>query len=318
MSKSILTSVSKEFENFTRIGMPCFSRVNDMNKGNPLFKAELHLSDVRDFNELCNNKNIIISNLHPTVPLDINYFQIPFSWYGIYSGTTKFTNGLPEMDFCCFINRFDVIRQSWLYQFVRRDLFHRGFISFNMNTRSFSSPHDIFQQQFTDFLSIFNEEHEKIKDLVPYKNFSDDCLLADIIIKSKFSVILETCAFQNEMITFSEKTFRNLRLPRPWVLYTSCNGVRFLHDAGFDVLYDIVDHDYYDKTESCIERQSKILDLCETLCDLDYTDSLITRLESAAAINNQRLNDLLISCEHDVNQTLLLAEECLKNQNRTY
>jgi hypothetical protein len=45
-------------------------------------------------------------------------------------------------------------------------------------------------------------------------------------------------------VALSEKTFRALQTPAPWLLYAGRGAVQQLQDFGFDVLSDQVDHGY--------------------------------------------------------------------------
>jgi hypothetical protein len=166
----------------------------------------------------------------------------------------------------------------------------------------------VFEQQFHRHLQIFHSEHEKAKTMVPYRNF--DCDLQTAIMQTEFSIVLETCFDRNEVITFSEKIFRCLKLPRPWVIFAMKNAVSYLRDLGFDVLDDVVDHGY-DSIEFAIERQVAILDQCEIMCQRELTASDVKRCEQAAQHNQQLLDKMSATWYTDVNNTVLLAlEKC--------
>lgn len=235
------------------------------------------------------------------------YEQFANSWYGCYAGAVKIESVVPERKFNCFINRMDPIRQSWLYQLIRRGIFDKGLVSFNMEIRRHvlmghcdptATAEQVFQQQFQQHLQIFSTEHEFAKTIVPYRNFDYD--LTTAIMRTEFSLVLETYFDQNNIITFSEKIFRCLKLPRPWVMFAMKNAVAYLKDMGFDVLDDLVDHSY-DKIDFAIERQVAILDQCQIMCKRELTDNDIKRCEQAA-IHNQSLLDKLFKTFHtDVN-----------------
>ena len=237
------------------------------------------------------------------------YEQFPNSWYGMYHGTVQVDPVVPIKKFNCFINRMDPIRQSWLYQLIRRDVFDQGLISFNMDISRHlldgkctvnDTPHTVFEQQFQQYLQIFQQEHDMIRGLVPYRNFDNE--LNSAIMQTEFSVVLETYFDRNQIITFSEKIFRCLKLPRPWVMFAMKNAVVYLRDLGFDVLDDLVDHSY-DIVESDIKRQSALLDQIEFMCKQTLTQAQIQRCQQAAD-HNQQLLFKMFSCFHtDVNIT---------------
>jgi hypothetical protein len=247
------------------------------------------------------------------------YEQFPATWYGLYAGATNTQPHEPIKKFNCFINRMDPIRQSWFYQLIRRNLFDQGLVSFNMDISQHiingqcnpgDSPLAVFEHQFQQHLQIFQHEHDVSKTVVPYRNF--DCDLQTAIMQTEFSIVLETYFDRNEVITVSEKIFRCLKLPRPWVMFAMKNAVAYLRDLGFDVLDDLVDHGY-DSIEFAIERQIAILDQCQTMCRRDLTANDIKRCEQAAEHNQSLLNKLFKTFHADVNISISNAvKKCSK------
>jgi len=206
------------------------------------------------------------------------------------------TNVTTNNRFNCFLNRLDVIRQSWLYQLVRHDLFDHGYISFNMDIHHVKeeyknlSAQQIFQAQFEQYHStVFAEEHKIVQQFVPYRNFDPAADLDDLIMQSKFSMVIETYFDDNNVIQFTEKIVRVLRLPRPWILLGPKNAVKYLRSWGFDVLDDLVDHNQYDQLDSRVERETVILNISKTLLEFD-TEKHWPRLK-AASDHNLKLLD---------------------------
>jgi hypothetical protein len=238
------------------------------------------------------------------------YEQVKSSFYGgMYFSDVKYDIISPIKHYNCFISRMDPIRQSWLYQLIRRNIFDQGYVSFNMDTRvdTGMTDHEMFEQYFKDHLTIFESEHRFIRDKVPYRNFDDDTGPAQLIMQSKFSIVLETYFERNEIIALSEKIFRCLRLPRPWVLFAAKNSVEHLREMGFDVLDDVVDH-RYDLIDSPIERQVKILDVAQELCNLNYTSLLASRLLRAANHNQQLLSTMYDNFKDDFIKSVASAK----------
>jgi hypothetical protein len=235
------------------------------------------------------------------------------TYYGMYYFDCT-NNTMPiQKDFNCFINRFDIFRQSWMYQLIRRRLFDRGFISFNNlagKGKEFRqeflelSRQEIFELSFQKFNSIFAEEHEFIKNQIPYKNFEDTEDLTSVILASKFSIVLETSFHDNRTITYSEKIFRCLQLPRSWVLFSTQYAVENLRQLGFDVLDEIVDHSY-DTIADPVKRQVAILDECEKLVAINVPD-ILSRCQQAVEHNKsvlKSMNDVwLINIMEDFKQ----------------
>ena len=245
------------------------------------------------------------------------YEQFPNSWYGMYHGTVQVDPVVTIKKFNCFINRMDPIRQSWLYQLIRRDVFDQGLISFNMDISRHlldgkctvnDTPHTVFEQQFQQYLQIFQQEHDMIRGLVPYRNFDND--LNSAIMQTEFSVVLETYFDRNQIITLSEKIFRCLKLPRPWIMFAMKNAVAYLRTLGFDVLDDLVNHEY-DTVDFDISRQIAILDQIEIMCKHTLTAAQIQRCEQAASYNQLLLSKMFERFHDDVNNSCKNAlEKC--------
>lgn len=249
------------------------------------------------------------------------------AWFGVYSGAVPVQLHQPTRDFNCFMSRMDPTRQSWLYQFVRRGVLDRGYVSFLIETGRYhltdpevskdATQLEIFDHQFNKYYRNFAPEHELIRSHVPFRNFDADAALQDIILDSKFSVVIETHFCNNNVITYSEKIFRCLKMPRPWLLFTVKNGVEYLRNLGFDVLDDIVDH-AYDRLDFEIDRQVAILDQISQLSKLEFTPALHNRLNQAA-IHNQQLLDKFYqefdSCiQQKFEQAELLAKHLCENK----
>jgi hypothetical protein len=274
-----------------------------------------------------NNKILITNNWVSPSFLNSKYYeQFAPSLYGMYAGDVSIENIVPTQNFNCFINRIDPIRQSWLYQLIRRDIFNQGYVSFNMDISrhiqfkqydATATSADVFEDQFHQKLSIFELEHNSIKDQVPYCNFDPSAELNRIIMQTKFSIVLETYADRNEIITFSEKIFRCLKLPRPWIMFAMKDAVKYLRNLGFDVLDDIVDHSY-DSIEFDIDRQVKMLDIAQELCKIEFTNTIINRMKTAAEHNQQLLSKFYSTFNNDISQSIDNAKTkclCLNGTN---
>jgi hypothetical protein len=168
----------------------------------------------------------------------------------------------------------------------------------------------VFDQQLEQHLNIFQREHDFIRTQMPYRNFESDNL-TQTIMSSKFSIILETYFDNNEVITFSEKIFRCLKLPRPWILFAQQHAVQYLRDMGFDVLDDVVDHSY-DSIEFGIDRQIKLLDVAEQLCNLKFDPTLAKRTQQATDHNCRLLSNMFDICQQDIFDSVEKAKKkCL-------
>ena len=120
-----------------------------------------------------------------------------------------------------------------------------------------------------------------------YDTVNQHGTLEQCIIDTNISLILETYIRDNTIV-FSEKIFRALQLPRPWLLYCSTKSIELLKRYGFDVLDDYVDITY-DAIEINYNRLDAILDQLETFITKQYTPRDYERFLQAAKHNQDLL-----------------------------
>jgi hypothetical protein len=228
--------------------------------------------------------------------------EIPRSVYGIYYMSDSIWHRNIQKDFNCFINRNDPIRQSWFYLLYYHDLLKNSYVSFSGSSRMSSNNNELFDNIHQTTLSSFDSVYQEIKQLVPYKNFIETGNLCDTIMSTKFSIIIETYFERTDAITFSEKTFRALQTPRPWLLFHSMGAVKELRNMGFYVYDDLIDHSYddFDTSVDSVPRQESILEQAKKLMSMEVTESLLDHWEKMTKQNCKILNDFNSKWQHDV------------------
>lgn len=252
-----------------------------------------------DLESLSQDKTLLVTNciFNGCESYTKNIHSANPSYYGLmYHDYRVDENADIQKKFNCFSNRFDLFRQSWFYHLVRRNWLTQGWISFNCERSDNRVPNktylnltdqELFDKGFVESNSVFAVEHETSRHLVPFKNFTDTGDLTNLVMTSKFSIILETWFHANHCITFTEKTMRCLQLPRPWLLFSTQHAVKQLREWGFDVLDDIIDHSY-DQLETPVQRQLSILEQAERLQDYNIP-GMPQRCKTAAEHNKSLL-----------------------------
>ena len=225
-----------------------------------------------------------------------DYWQLWPCFYGVYYWPMEYQLNLPTKLFSCFINRSDPFRQSWMYQLVRHNLLAQGNVNYNLDLEraqellgiDFVDPQQVFEYHYTRGNELFNVEHELLKPLVPYCSF--DTEMEPAVIDGKIQLVLETY-FDNHTISLSEKTFRAIQLPRPWLLFAASGAVAHLDCCGFDVFDDVVDHSYDSVLEPAL-RQMAILTELQRWNSIQFTQSLQQRFVQGLEHNQQLLKTL--------------------------
>jgi hypothetical protein len=276
-----------------------FNYLLEKNKSsNRLYSGFIDAVDLNKTVELCNEfkKIFLITEQNVTrLPANVELCKLPTEFYGCYYSEQIPNDRLIEKDFNCFINRLDPIRQNWFYILYDQKFLDRGYVSFNAELR-LTYPGKTYQEVFDsfhrDYLSSFDNIKDEIISIIPFKNFIDNNDLFSITLSTKFSIILETYPERTDVKVFSEKIFRSLQLPRPWLLFAATGCVDRLRSLGFDVYDDVVDHGYdlFDTEISYVARQESIIAQAKDLLNLKMTPALLTRLQHGADHNRKLLS----------------------------
>ena len=205
---------------------------------------------------------------------------LPEFWH-IWHFEPDYTDRVPVKAFNCFMNRCRGDRSQVFYELCKRNILHEGFVSYNCSPKALED-----QYQAAEMQSNYRDQHHQALELIPYNTVEGHGTLEQCIIDSRVSLVMETYTSDSNIV-FSEKLFRALQLPRPWLLYCSPGSIALLKNYGFDVLDDFVDISY-DNIINHGHRLLTILDQLETFIDRKYTDQDYKRF-AQAALHNQIL-----------------------------
>jgi hypothetical protein len=171
----------------------------------------------------------------------------------------------PSRLYNCFMQRCESVRQSWFYFLWLEKLLDRGYVSYvlyQLEDYSKLVGVDLFDfihyNKGLDQLEKFNEAHRSLRSQVPFRNFPENFDLITYVNDSKYSVILETYAIQDDFYQWclTEKTLRSLQSNTINLLFAQKHSVKKLQELGLEIdeINQQWDHDDW------IVRQSKILD----------------------------------------------------------
>ena len=256
--------------------------------------------------------NLIITDT--VLPGNKSYIKLFPEVFGVYYQDFEYDSVLPSKNFNCFIHRACAFRQSWLYQIIRRNLLDQAYVSYWCHDRDTNkSPKEYFDYLY-QFNTVFEQEHEKIRQHIPFKNF--DCSLEYAILDTKKTLIIETFFDTNDSICFSEKTWRAIQMPRPWLLFSTPMAVQYLREWGFDVFDDVVDHSY-DNIKNSGHRIMAAIDLnIRLLTDKKYAidawNSCVERMDKNYIYISQHMYQHFKS-QFDTNFKVFLQTEWQNN-----
>lgn len=186
--------------------------------------------------------------------------------FGIISCYDVDVPAVPEKLYNCFIQRVDSVRQSWFYFLKHHDLLDKGYVSFLLFQHSFYSEKtgiDLFNHIHEHYelgnIAHFQKSYDELKSVVPYQNFVDNSNLHDYTKKSKYSLILETYAVEDDHVgyCYTEKIHRGLQTPAINLIFSQKNALARLSELGFKIDNQLLEIDQH----PWIERQQKLLDI---------------------------------------------------------
>lgn len=186
----------------------------------------------------------------------------------------------------CFMQRVDSVRQSWLYKLSNYNLLDQGHVSFLLFQLEWHAKVDnLFEYNHFNYgmdkVENFHTAFLSLKDRVPFKNFDSDDTLEHATLNSKYSLVLETYAVDDNRHAwlFTEKTLRSLQIPNLDLIFCQKNGYKILSDLGFECT-DFASADHLPWQQ----RQDALLDVL--LNDKVHYDD---KLERAKAAHNQEI-----------------------------
>lgn len=233
--------------------------------------------------EIIGRDCITVSDVVNQIPGKNHIALCPNIWHE-FQIDIDYPHDMPYKLYNCFIHRGCSFRQSWIYQLIRKKIIDQGFVTYWCEDRFDNRPPQEYFESLFQHNLIFQVEHEYLRDKIPFKNFNIP--LEKAIMSSQRTLVIETFFDRNSHICYSEKIWRSLQMPRPWLMFNSLNAVKYLRDCGFDVLDEYVDH-RYDCEPDLIKRQIMILDQLSS--PMRYTQNILDDLECRASHNRNLL-----------------------------
>jgi len=216
------------------------------------------------------------------------YENIAPEFWHIYLCNTIVNKQTPNVLYNCLMNRVSGERLLLLFKLYRAGLLDQGTVSFNCYLPHCENNLTSRIENFTKLYSTlgrndFSKEFQELQNSIPITIEQDP---DEAAMSSQISLVVETYT-SDYTIAFSEKIFRALQTPRPWLLLCSPNSVCVLRDYEFDLLDDVVNHHSYDYIENLDSRIDALIE--ELQKPIQWN---LDRFEQAVAHNQQRLKKL--------------------------
>jgi hypothetical protein len=217
----------------------------------------------------------------------VKYVNLAPEFWHIYRCPTIQENIYPNKHFNVMMNRISGERLMLLYMLKEAQLFEKGLIGFNCLYHDVDP--DINQRQ-ANYSQVhedcgWHQWNELHKELLPKMPLLLDMDPDTAAMSSDITLVVESYV-SDTVIAFSEKIFRALQTPRPWILFCSPGSVAVLRDAGFDVLDDVVDHSY----DEIVNVEQRLQAIISELKKLKYF--FLPRYKQAVETNQAILDTL--------------------------
>lgn len=203
---------------------------------------------------------VVITDNHVTIPTAYPVIQLPKSWFGIYSYTPGLMDFNPTHRINFSVNRLDNKRLLSFLEFTRQTLEYHDRATpdyINFNCWSWDGDNSTNSGRRASFEKAWNQMEEKHRQLyldayqstvtfMPMRNHELSVEQANL--SAFVNIVMETYS-SDTSIALSEKVFRALVTPAPWIVYAGKHTIAYLESLGFDTMRDIVKHDYDSMSE---------------------------------------------------------------------
>jgi hypothetical protein len=198
---------------------------------------------------------IVITDNFINCPTQYQVHQLPSSFFGIYNHVPDKIVSAPKRRFAMSVNRIDSARLLMLLEITKRspnypNVHAFDYINFNCwswegNNSSTEDFKQNFQREYhrlpEQLQALYAESYNLLHNLMPFKNY--EFSLEQMHVSSYLTIVMETYG-TDTTIALSEKLFRALCLPVPWMVYAGRHTVIYLESLGFDTLNDLIGHEY--------------------------------------------------------------------------
>ena len=246
---------------------------------------------------------IVITDNYVSVPTQYEVFQLPPSFFGIYAHQPELTKWEPTRRFNFAVNRMDSKRLlMFLEMQMRANMMvnsdNLDYVNFNCwswdgdNSTVDGLVENVkrqYEQLEPQYREVYQETYERLLAQMPFRNH--ELMQEQAHVGAWVNLVMETYS-SDTTIALSEKTFRALCLPVPFMLYSGRNTLAYLHSLGFDILQDVIEHRY----DSMIENRTAA-----------YGDKMVDFVfEGADAVERMQTQNLAERCQEAAEQNAFL------------
>lgn len=147
----------------------------------------------------------------------------------------------PKKLFSCFMQRTDMVRQTWLYFLHSNNLIDKGSVSFLLKQTSDYSDltgAELFSYVHKKYrlgdLPHFEQAYQQLVSQVPMRTFQENGDLINQIESARYSLVLETYAVEDDtnIWCWTEKSLRDIQFAVTPLLFVQKQGIQKLRTLG--------------------------------------------------------------------------------------
>lgn len=255
------------------------------------------------------NNTMVITDNWIGVPTSYSIYRLPESFFGIYYHKPQLNIWKPDRRFCFSQRRLDSKRLILFLEIMYRaemiiNSEKLDYINFNCWTwggsnESSTGLQENYQQAYDRLpeavRELYKETSARLLPQMPFSNHDLDH--EQMYMQSWMNMVVETYS-SDTTVALSEKLFRAMCLPAPWMVYGGKHCIAWLRSMGFDVLEDIIDHCY----DTMVEQETVAYG--DKPCDWIYEGA-----ETVDKFKQQDFEQLSQRCQQaaEHNRNLLLA-----------
>lgn len=206
---------------------------------------------------------VVITDNYVCVPTEYQVLRLPDSFFGIYHHDPSLDHWTPDRRFNFSINRLDTKRVLLYLELRSRTMRlalpaqqgitceNMDYVNFNCwheSSRSSQDTQDLRRNLANEWQNLpqnlqttYQAAYDTALPHMPYCNH--DLSHEQSHLRAWLNIVVETYSSDSN-IALSEKTFRALTLPVPWIIYGGRHIIAYLRSLGFDTLDDLVSHKY--------------------------------------------------------------------------
>lgn len=209
------------------------------------------------------SNTLVITDNWISVPVCYQVHRLPESFFGIYSHEPQLAQWQPNRRFCFSQRRLDSKRLILFLEMMYRaemipDSECLDYVNFNCwawggsndNQQGLQENFQAAYQVLPDSVKeLYQETSQRLLPQMPFRNH--DLTHEQMYVNAWMNMVVETYS-SDTTVALSEKLFRAMCLPVPWMVYGGKHCIAWLRSMGFDVLDDVLEHRY----DTMIEQET--------------------------------------------------------------